>query len=410
MLGCPLCLPLAELLLLCVISAHAGSAQVQAKDSNPFKFIDGDQILKQHVLEEGNTSRRLLATLQSSHPREPASRTSLRIVRSQSSKVLLQAEPPIQAVLDDKSTVRASLGALKGVSTAAERRRKRLKRTKKGSSAQSIVFKEFPWAFSLEDSGALGPNWVRKHAQHKAAIKELEEAGGVDVILYGDSMVEMWAGTYMGTQWSLFRDQPDVWESFFGHENFTIKAFGFTGDGVGPLMWRLLDGELPKDWSPKVIVLSVGTSDLEGSSCTLKHAKITAGHIQTMIKHILKQLRKVHVIYSAILPKGGHWPNMCSEAITHVNEEMSRFSEKTGRLSLMDLGPIFVFKESGGESKISEGLMPDSMHPSRAGATIMAYQLRRVLRNQLQLEVHEGDDTFMLANPGWANLLRGLPY
>lgn len=60
-------------------------------------------------------------------------------------------------------------------------------------------------------------------------VQELEAGGGADVLMYGDSMVEMWKGTYMGEQWSLFRDQPEIWDRFFGHENFTMKAFGFTG-------------------------------------------------------------------------------------------------------------------------------------------------------------------------------------
>ncbi len=49
----------------------------------------------------------------------------------------------------------------------------------------------------------------------------------------------------------------------------------------------------------------------------------------------------------------------------HVNEEMLNFSQQVSRLSMMDNGPIFIAKDAGGEAKISEGLMPDSMHPSR---------------------------------------------
>eukprot|EP00884_Botryococcus_braunii_P002135 jgi/Botrbrau1/11922/Bobra.0259s0011.1 len=200
------------------------------------------------------------------------------------------------------------------------------------------------------------------------------------------------------------------WEAPAGRQDGSLNIWRAVGDGVGTLMWRLLDGELPTGWSPKVIVLSVGTSDLEGQTCKMNNARLTASHLRSMINYILKQHPSTYIVYSAILPKGGRWPNMCSEAIKHVNNEMQRFSQQVSRLTVLDIGKIFINREIPGEPKISESLMPDSMHPNKVGATIMAYQLRKVLRKQLGLQIHEGEESLMLANPGWANLLRGLPY
>jgi hypothetical protein len=69
---------------------------------------------------------------------------------------------------DEARISKSSRRALK--LTAAERKRKRLKRQRR-AAGPSIVFGDYPWAFSRDGSDFLGSNWARLHRQYVEAIK-----------------------------------------------------------------------------------------------------------------------------------------------------------------------------------------------------------------------------------------------
>ncbi len=73
-------------------------------------------------------------------------------------------------------------------------------------------------------------------------------------------------------------------------------------------MWRLLDGELPTTWTPRVVVVMVGTADLEGIACKSPGAaRDVADKLHKMVYYILEKLPTTHVVFVSILPKGTFW-------------------------------------------------------------------------------------------------------
>ena len=50
-----------------------------------------------------------------------------------------------------------------------------------------------------------------------------------------------------------------------------------TGDQVGHLWWRMLNGQIPSKHHPKAVVMLIGTNDLTADDCTaLEEASIVA--------------------------------------------------------------------------------------------------------------------------------------
>lgn len=80
---------------------------------------------------------------------------------------------------------------------------------------------------------------------------------GLDVVFYGDSLVERLRGTHGGTPVAGTRD---VWERHIG-SRYRAAALGLAGDRTHHLMWRLSNGELPSK-APKVAALVIGVNDL----------------------------------------------------------------------------------------------------------------------------------------------------
>ena len=91
--------------------------------------------------------------------------------------------------------------------------------------------------------------WVKKH---EAKLREIKERGSdCRVVFYGDSITELW-------EWQE-RGKP-VWNEHFATGPYQAIEFGYSGDCVHNLLWRLDNGEA-EGLSPKVVVLQIGTNN-----------------------------------------------------------------------------------------------------------------------------------------------------
>ena len=78
--------------------------------------------------------------------------------------------------------------------------------------------------------------------------------GGIDIYFEGDSITRRW-----GTSDAPYRDMLENWRrNFFG---WNAANFGWGGDTVQNILWRVTNGELD-DVLPKVIVLLAGTNNI----------------------------------------------------------------------------------------------------------------------------------------------------
>src|SRR5215204_1764667 len=90
-----------------------------------------------------------------------------------------------------------------------------------------------------------------------AQLLEKARRGGIDVYFEGDSITRRW-----GTSDPGYREFLDHWtRSFFG---WNAANFGWGGDTVQNILWRLTEGELD-GVHPKVIVRMAGTNNVGGA-------------------------------------------------------------------------------------------------------------------------------------------------
>lgn len=89
-----------------------------------------------------------------------------------------------------------------------------------------------------------------------AQLLEKARRGRIDVYFEGDSITRRW-----GTSDAAYRAFLEHWtRSFFG---WNAANFGWGGDTVQNILWRLTDGELD-EVHPKVIVVMAGTNNAGG--------------------------------------------------------------------------------------------------------------------------------------------------
>lgn len=81
----------------------------------------------------------------------------------------------------------------------------------------------------------------------------------MQLLFYGDSITEALRGTKMGAPDTT--DVPEAYNAFF-RTRFRTEALAIAGDQTRHLMWRLLNGESPRNTRAAVAVLLIGTNDL----------------------------------------------------------------------------------------------------------------------------------------------------
>jgi hypothetical protein len=82
------------------------------------------------------------------------------------------------------------------------------------------------------------------------AHKALTPSGGrlgqaLQLVFYGDSIVESWRGTAHGAGCGRCRGIPEVWDRHFGIP-YRAAAFGIATDQTAHLLWRVLRGRMPE--------------------------------------------------------------------------------------------------------------------------------------------------------------------
>jgi lysophospholipase L1-like esterase len=213
---------------------------------------------------------------------------------------------------------------------------------------------------------------ARTDANSKTAHEQLLEKakkGKIDVYFTGDSITRRWGAT----------DYPDFlanWkENFHG---WNAANFGWGGDTVQNVLWRLQNGELDKV-NPKVIVVMAGANNI-GS-------RVPAGGEEAMVTEIAEGLKAVLdtcrekapdtvVILMGITPRND---NPAAQAlIGKVNERLVRLADGK-KVRYLNINEKLADKDG----KLREGMSPDRLHLSAKGYQVWADALKPVLTELL---------------------------
>jgi beta-glucosidase len=201
--------------------------------------------------------------------------------------------------------------------------------------------------------------------RHEAVVARAQ-AGGDDVVFFGDSITEWWQ---LGD-----RGLP-VWNSAIAP--FHAADFGVVGDQTQNLVWRLENGEL--DGHPKVAVVQIGTNNLFFHDAN-ETPQETADGIIADVQAIRTLSPQTQIILLGLLPRGQSPDDPTRAEVQEVNSLIAGQADGND-VRFLDLGSLFLRPDG----TISADLMPDFLHPSTQGYQLLADALQVPLSQMLGL-------------------------
>ncbi len=203
---------------------------------------------------------------------------------------------------------------------------------------------------------------------HRQMVKNLKK-GRIDVYFVGDSITRRWRAT----------DYPQFlanWTKNF--HGWNAANFGWGGDTIGNILWRLQNGEL-EGVHPRVIVLLAGTNNIgQVPASDARVADVVKG-IKALLDTLRKKAPRATIIVMGILPRNDsrRFPAVMA-SIARINEKIAKLADgKTIRyLNIND-------KLADRNGKLFEGMTVDRLHLSLKGYQVWADALKPVLKELL---------------------------
>jgi len=222
---------------------------------------------------------------------------------------------------------------------------------------------------SVSSSGAQSPapadQPVRRNDRNSQLAHEqlIEKArrGKIDVYFVGDSITRRWGAT----------DYPDFlanWkQNFFG---WNAANFGWGGDTIQNILWRLENGELD-DINPKIIVILAGTNNVgRDPGDDAKVGDITKG-IKALVDLCRKKAPNATIVLTAIFPRNDSVAML--PTINRINNNIAKFAD--GKTShFLTINNRLADKDG----TLFEGVTVDKLHPSLRGYQIWADALKPI--------------------------------
>ena len=226
----------------------------------------------------------------------------------------------------------------------------------------------FAAAFAQAPDPAVQPvprNDRNSQIAHEQLVKKAR-AGGIDVYFVGDSITRRWGAT----------DYPKFlanWNSNF--RGWNAADFGWGGDTIQNILWRLENGELD-GVNPKVIVLLAGTNNVgRVPGDDAKVAGIVRG-IRALADTCRGKAPEAVIILTAIFPRndGGNVVPM----INRINEGIAGIADGK-RTRLLNINDRLADRDG----VLFEGMTVDKLHLSLKGYQVWADALKPLLAELL---------------------------
>jgi lysophospholipase L1-like esterase len=213
---------------------------------------------------------------------------------------------------------------------------------------------------------------ARTDANSKLAHEQLVEKakkGQIDVYFTGDSITRRWGAT----------DYPKFlanWRQNF--HGWNAANFGWGGDTVQNVLWRLANGELD-GVKPKVIIVMAGTNNI-GARMPAADAEAKAAEIADGLNAVVDVCREkapdAVILLMGITPRNDNPAAM--PVVNKVNDRLARLADGKNVLFL-NINDKLADKDG----KLLEGMSPDRLHLSEKGYQVWADALKPVLTELL---------------------------
>jgi lysophospholipase L1-like esterase len=203
---------------------------------------------------------------------------------------------------------------------------------------------------------------------HRQMLDSLKK-GRIDVYFVGDSITRRWRAT----------DYPHFLENwnknFFG---WNAANFGWGGDTVQNILWRMRNGELD-GVQPKVIVLLAGTNNV--GTFPANDARVAAidGGIKALLDTLREKAPKATIIVMGILPRNdGPKPIAVIRSINKINEQIAKYADGKA-IRYLNINDRLADRDG----KLFKGLTVDRLHLSLKGYQVWADALKPLLTELL---------------------------
>jgi len=216
-----------------------------------------------------------------------------------------------------------------------------------------------PQSSATHEPGSASRPRARTDANSLAAHQQLVQKakqGRIDVYFVGDSITRRWGATDVQ-----YRPLLENWKTnFFG---WNAANFGWGGDRIENILWRLENGELD-GVNPKVIVVLAGINNVgTGRGDEKKVDDITAG-LRQLLRVCQARAPNATVIMTAIFPRND---NMAAiPTISQINRNIAGMTDGK-KVRYLDINDKLADKEG----RVFPGMLnADQLHP-----TVKAYQV-----------------------------------
>jgi lysophospholipase L1-like esterase len=207
-------------------------------------------------------------------------------------------------------------------------------------------------------------------AHEQLLVKKTQ--GRIDVYFIGDSITRRW-----GASDPAYSALLANWKQNF--HGWNAGDFGWGGDRVQNMLWRLDQGELT-DVNPKIIVIMAGTNNLAGRPITGREAEVVADIAQgigTLVERARKLAPRATIVLMGITLRNDNMAYV--PVIRQINSLLAKLADGKS-VRFLDIND----KLADATGKLNPGMTdPDQLHLAVPGYQVWADALKPVLTSLL---------------------------
>jgi lysophospholipase L1-like esterase len=227
--------------------------------------------------------------------------------------------------------------------------------------------------FAQRGADAVPRTDVNFQLAHQQLVEKARR-GGIDVYFAGDSITRRW-----GTSDAAYRDLFDNWRrNFFG---WNAANFGWGGDTVENILWRVSNGELDSV-HPKIIVMLAGTNNVGNAPRDGLDAAVVdevAGGLSDIVEVMRSKAPDATIVLTGITPRrdrnGGA---TLMPTIDAINARITALADGA-RVRYIN----FNSRLARSDGVLIDGMTVDGLHLSVAGYQVWADSLTPIFRELL---------------------------
>ncbi|MDO5309447.1 MAG: GDSL-type esterase/lipase family protein [Planctomycetia bacterium] len=200
---------------------------------------------------------------------------------------------------------------------------------------------------------------------------ERMEQGQVDLLWVGDSITHFWEDR-----------GKEVWDQYYADRN--AMNFAISGDRTGQVLWRMANSPMDKI-SPKMIVVMIGTNNIGHKKPGTNEMHSTPAETVEGIQAIVNQLKDLYptskILLLEVFPRGNQPTDPLRLAVNDINAGLEKIyaNGAVENVQLYSINDLFLDKDG----VLSPDIMPDYLHPNKAGYEIWAKAIEPMIADGL---------------------------